>query len=90
MLQPAWRQSLGQGARVWGTVAEVGARGLVVGLPNGLRGHVAPAEVLNLDLNLDLNLHGHAAPAVRGQACAPVLPCAFALPQNVQCLAAYT
>jgi hypothetical protein len=30
---------------VWGAVAEVGARELVVSLPHGLRGHVALAEV---------------------------------------------
>jgi len=39
------RQTLGEGARVWGAVAEVGARELVVSLPHGLRGHVALTEV---------------------------------------------
>lgn len=38
------RQGVSEGARVWGVVAEVGTRELVISLPHGLRGHVAAAE----------------------------------------------
>ncbi len=50
---------MSEGARVWGVVAEVGTRELVVSLPHGLRGHVSLAEVrLNQLIFLpDLNFH---------------------------------
>ncbi len=38
-------QNLSVGMRLWGAVAEVSPRGLVVSLPHGLRGHVSAAEV---------------------------------------------
>ncbi|KAG2498018.1 hypothetical protein HYH03_004276 [Edaphochlamys debaryana] len=44
-------KNLQAGTRVWGMVLEVTPRGLVVSLPHGLRGHVAPdqaSDVLNL------------------------------------------
>ena len=33
------------GAKVWGAVAEVGTKDLVVSLPHGLKGHVTAADV---------------------------------------------
>ena len=33
------------GAKVWGAIAEVGLRELIVSLPHGLKGHVPVAEV---------------------------------------------
>ncbi|KAK9832620.1 hypothetical protein WJX81_004603 [Elliptochloris bilobata] len=56
-------KSLGEGARVWGTVAEVGARGLVVSLPHGLRGHVAPAEASDVMAELVAKADAAAAAA---------------------------
>jgi hypothetical protein len=37
-------KTLSVGMRLWGAVAEVSARDLVVSLPHGLKGFVAPAE----------------------------------------------
>jgi rRNA biogenesis protein RRP5 len=42
---PCAAQSLSVGTKLWGTVAEVGTRRLVVSLPSGLRGVVRAAEV---------------------------------------------
>ncbi len=41
----ARRQSLSVGTKLWGVVAEVGPRRLVISLPSGLRGTVRAAEV---------------------------------------------
>lgn len=38
-------QALSVGAKVWGAVAEITAKELIVSLPHGLRAHVAAAEV---------------------------------------------
>ena len=40
----AVKQALTVGSKVWGAVAEVTAKELIISLPHGLRGHVAPAE----------------------------------------------
>ena len=37
-------QALTVGSKVWGAVAEITAKELIISLPHGLRGHVAPAE----------------------------------------------
>lgn len=42
---PPAPQSLAVGMKLWGMVLEVSPRGLVVSLPQGLRGSVAPEEV---------------------------------------------
>ena len=40
-------QSLSKGAKIWGTVAEITHRELIVSLPHGLKGHVPAAEVMH-------------------------------------------
>ncbi len=39
------------GANVWGAVAEVTAKELIISLPHGLRGHVSAAEVRHASHN---------------------------------------
>lgn len=65
-------QNLAEGARVWGAVQEVTVKRLVISLPHGLRGFVAPADASDVlrslaaeqpskaDLRLRALLHGAA------------------------------
>ena len=46
-------QALTVNAKVWGAVAEVTAKELIISLPHGLRGHVSAAEVLEAALLLE-------------------------------------
>lgn len=46
-------QSLSPGAKVWGAVAEVGPRELIISLPHGLKGHVPAAEVIRAPMHTD-------------------------------------
>ena len=45
-------QSLSKGAKIWGTVAEITHRELIISLPHGLKGHVPAAEVMHPPVHL--------------------------------------
>lgn len=68
---PPRTQKLVVGQRLWGMVQEVSPRGLVVSLPHGLRGHVAPKEasdVLHKLMSGSEQGHGAEADAAEGDA----------------------
>ncbi|BDA47226.1 probable protein RRP5 homolog [Coccomyxa sp. Obi] len=81
-------KSLSKGAKIWGTVAEVTHRELVISLPHGLKGHVPPNEAS--DVLAELLAKQERAGAAEGikarkAADVPSLASLFRVGQLVQC-----
>ncbi|KAK9823324.1 hypothetical protein WJX72_001906 [[Myrmecia] bisecta] len=57
-------KALSEGSKVWGSILEVSARELVVSLPHGIRGHVAPEQASDVLAELYKKAEKAAAAAV--------------------------